>query len=91
VTRTELLIAGMQDNQCREAIAAALELVDGVKEVDVNLYRARATIIHASPCTVADLITAVARAGFGAAPPFDRSAQGDGKTRRHGIPKETQE
>ncbi len=66
-TRTLLLITGMRDNRCRESVAGVLERVLGVKEVHVNLFRARATIIHEPPCAPADLIAAMARAGYGAA------------------------
>ncbi len=62
-----LLIAGMRGNGCRERIARALAIVAGVKDVDVNLYRARATISHEPPCGAADLVRAVVRAGYGAA------------------------
>lgn len=65
-TRTVLLIAGMRGNRCREQIACALESVAGVKEADVNLYRARATITHGPLCESADLIRAVRQTGYGA-------------------------
>jgi copper chaperone CopZ len=56
----------MRGNHCREQIAVALESVAGVKEVDVNLYRARATIIADSPCEPAELIRTVLGTGYGA-------------------------
>ena len=65
--RTTLLITGMRDNACRERVAAALEAIPGVREVDVNLYRARATIAHAADCSDADLIRAVVQIGYAAA------------------------
>lgn len=65
-TRTVLFIAGMRGNHCREQIALALESVAGVKGVDVNLYRARATIIHDPLCESAELIRTVLGTGYGA-------------------------
>jgi copper chaperone CopZ len=65
--RTMLLITGMRDNACRERVTAALEAVPGVREVDVNLYRARATIAHARECSINECIRAVVQAGYTAA------------------------
>jgi copper chaperone CopZ len=64
--RTAFLIVGMKDNRCREAVAASLRAVPGVREVDVNLYRARAIVAHEHPCSAADLVRAVTAAGYGA-------------------------
>lgn len=66
--RTELLIYGMRANACRERVAEALRAIEGVGDVDVNLYRARAVVVHDALCTPARLAAAVTRAGFGAAP-----------------------
>lgn len=65
-TKTVLLIAGMRENCCRQKIVLALESIAGVKGVDVNLYRARATITHDPLCDSAELIRAVLEAGYGA-------------------------
>jgi CBS domain-containing protein/copper chaperone CopZ len=65
-TRTVLLIAGMRGAKCRQRVVAALEAVCGVKEVEVNLYRARATVLHAPTCETSGLIRAVVSAGYGA-------------------------
>src|SRR5262249_12564937 len=65
-TRTVLTIMGMRDNACRERIAEVLEAVPGVRDVDVNLHRARATVLHEPPCTLEALLGAVVRAGYGA-------------------------
>ena len=65
--QTVLLISGMRDNRCRERIAAALESLPGVREVELNLYRARAVIIHDARSTPLLLMAAVERAGYGAA------------------------
>jgi copper chaperone CopZ len=62
-TRTTLLIVGMCGYQCREQMIAALERVKGVMEVEVNLWRARAVVVHDGSCTQKDLIDAVTRAG----------------------------
>jgi copper chaperone CopZ len=66
-TRTILLISGMQSSRCRERIVAALEAVSGVKEVELNLYRARAVIVHDLRSIPTDLVGAVERAGYRAA------------------------
>jgi hypothetical protein len=64
--RTMLLISGMRGNQCRETIASALSGVNDVCEVHVNLYRARAIVVHGPLCSPVDLIQAVVRAGYAA-------------------------
>ena len=66
VTRTVLNIMGMRDNACRERISEALAAIDGVEEVDINLHRARARILHTPPCRPADLLSAIVEAGYGA-------------------------
>lgn len=58
------MIAGMRDNACRQKIAEALESIEGVKDVDVNLYRARATIVHDPQCEAAELVRTVSEAGY---------------------------
>lgn len=64
---TVLMIMGMRDNACRERIVDALGKVRGVRDVDVNLMRARATVTHERTCDASELVWAVVRAGFGAA------------------------
>jgi Cu+-exporting ATPase len=61
---TVLHISGMRDNACRETVLKALEAIEGVLDVDVNLYRARATIAHRGACQRASLMRAVMRAGY---------------------------
>jgi len=63
-TKTTLLIAGMRGNECRERIARALELVPGVVEANVNLYRARASVLHTRSCNPATLVSAIAQYGY---------------------------
>lgn len=58
------MIAGMRDDACRRKIAEALESIAGVKDVDVNLYRARATIVHDLPCEPTKLARTVSKAGY---------------------------
>lgn len=65
-TTTVLMITGMRDNACRETIVEAIESITGVKDVDVNLYRSRATIVHEPPCVAAELVRTVERAGYAA-------------------------
>ena len=64
--RTVLKIAGMHGNKCRENIAASLDSVPGVEDVEVNLYRAEAVITHAPPCDPDSLIRAVTACGYAA-------------------------
>ncbi|MBX3379080.1 MAG: heavy-metal-associated domain-containing protein [Phycisphaeraceae bacterium] len=61
-----LLISGMRGNVCRDQITGVLESVAGVKKVEVNLYRARATIRHDQECKATELIRSVLEAGYGA-------------------------
>jgi Cu+-exporting ATPase len=75
--RTVLWIVGMRDCQCRDVVAEALESVQGVCEVDVNLFRARAVISHDAACTSADLVRAVGRAGYDAKLDEDHGDLGD--------------
>lgn len=88
VPRTLLLIVGMRDNRCRERVAEALEKVIGVKDVHVNLYRARAEINHDAQCGAEDLIAAVTRAGYGASLHTHNDLQGI-KTAKHDPPDRT--
>jgi len=66
-TRTVLLISGMRENSCRERVARLLETVAGVREVSVNLFRARATVMHEAGCDLGTLVRAVELAGCSAA------------------------
>lgn len=67
-TRTVLLIQGMKDAGCRERVTAALESVSGVSEVEVSLYRGRATVVHEHGCEIEVLLRAVNEAGYVALP-----------------------
>ena len=62
------MIAGMHGNQCREKVAAALESVAGVKDVDVNLYRAQAVVLHERRCKADELARVIAACGYLAEP-----------------------
>lgn len=64
--RTAFLISGMKDSRCRQLVTDAVEAHPGVREVYVNLYRARAMVTHDDACTPEDLIRAIALAGYGA-------------------------
>jgi len=66
LSTTVLLIAGMKNNGCREIVAGALQIVRGVRDVHVNLYRAKAIVTHELHCDAADLIDALKNAGYGA-------------------------
>lgn len=81
------MIAGMRDNACRQKIVESLELIAGVKEVDVNLYRARATIVHDPRCGAAELKQSIEKAGYAAEQVVDGRRNGlagtsDGKNPR---------
>lgn len=64
IARTVLVIMGMRDNGCRERVAETLEEVAGVQEVDVNLFRARAVVLHLRSCSRGALVGAVECAGY---------------------------
>ncbi len=66
VIRTVMSITGMRDSRCREAVSEVLGSVRGVQDVDVNLFRAYATVVHDAKCTPAELIRAVVEKGYGA-------------------------
>jgi copper chaperone CopZ len=63
-SRTVLLISGMRDEHSRERVAAAIERVEGVEAVSVNLFRATATVTYSRPCQVTHLVHAVDGAGY---------------------------
>ncbi len=65
-TRTVMLIRGMKDSAGRQALTDALESIPGVREVDVNLFRARACVLHDQSCPPENLIRAVLALGMGA-------------------------
>jgi copper chaperone CopZ len=69
VKKTVLAIAGMRSNACRERVVEVLEQVEGVRDVDVSLIRARATVLHDLACDPAELMRAVAEAGYVASAP----------------------
>jgi copper chaperone CopZ len=83
-TKTVLRIAGMHGNTCREKITAALESVAGVKDVDVNLYRAQAVVIHEPPCKAAELPKTIAACGY-AAEPIGNPDKDSGKRHSEGT------
>lgn len=62
--RTVCLLYGCQCNACCDRIERALRRVKGVKTVEVNLYKATATVEHDESCLCADLIAAIERIGF---------------------------
>ena len=62
-----MLVSGMRDNACRERIAELLETVPGVREVSVNLYRARAIVVHEAGCDPNRLVQAIEKTGCSAA------------------------
>jgi copper chaperone CopZ len=75
-TKTVLMIAGMRDNACRQKIIEALEAITGVKDVDVSLYRACATVVHDHHCGAAELMQTVEETGYAAEPMVPRPRNG---------------
>jgi copper chaperone CopZ len=66
VKKTMLKILGMRCNSCREELVHALSAVMGVRDVEVSLIRAEATVLHAGNCTDEMLLQAVHGAGYSA-------------------------
>ncbi len=62
--KTVCLLYGCQCNGCCDRIERALRRVKGVGSVEVNLYRATATVEHDELCLCEDLIAAIERIGF---------------------------
>ena len=62
--RTVCLLYGCQCNACCDRIERALRRVKGVRNVEVNLYKATATVEHDGLCLCEDLIAAIERIGF---------------------------
>lgn len=62
--RTVCLLYGCQCNACCDRIERALRRVKGVGSVEVNLYKATATVEHDELCLCEDLIAAIERIGF---------------------------
>jgi len=64
---TTLRIDGMTCNHCVRSVGDALRAVQGVRAVDVDLANGRASVTHGEAATVAQLVAAVAEAGYTAA------------------------
>ncbi|MFA6046167.1 MAG: heavy metal-associated domain-containing protein [Phycisphaerales bacterium] len=62
--RTVCLLYGCQCNACCDRIERALRRVKGVGSVEVNLYKATATVAHDGTCLCAELLAAVERIGY---------------------------
>lgn len=62
--QTVCLLYGCQCNACCDRIERALRRVKGVHTVEVNLYKATATVEHDEACLCEDLIAAVERVGY---------------------------
>lgn len=63
---TELTIEGMTCGHCRKAVATALEEVEGVTAVEVDLERGRARVT--GNAELEHLVAAVENEGYRAAP-----------------------
>ena len=62
--KTLCLLYGCHCNACCERIEKALRRVKGVREVDVNLFKATATVEHDGDCPPQRLLDAVERIGY---------------------------
>lgn len=62
--RTVCLLYGCQCNACCDRIEQALRRVTGVQEVQVNLYKATATVEHDDSCEPCHLVEAVEHIGY---------------------------
>jgi copper chaperone CopZ len=63
---TTLTITGMTCGSCRRHVSAALEQLEGVEQVDVNLATHGASVRHSPTVSSAALIAAITEAGYGA-------------------------
>lgn len=63
---TTLTITGMTCGSCRRHVSAALEQLEGVDQVDVNLVTHSASVRHSPTVSAEALIAAIAEAGYGA-------------------------
>lgn len=66
--RSTLLVAGMSCGSCRQHVAAALQAVPGVTQVQVDLAAARAVVVHGPAVTPDTLVQAIVAAGYTARP-----------------------
>lgn len=62
--RTECVLYGCQCNACCERIERALRRLKGVRNVEVNLYKATATVEHDESCEPRHLVEAVEHIGY---------------------------
>ena len=53
------MLFGVFGEEAREAVVRELDEVPGVNEVDVNMYRAEAIVMHDGRCTASGLAAAV--------------------------------
>lgn len=68
VMKTDLIILGMRSNDCRERLISIIEGIRGVLDVEINLHRGLASILHSAPCDLGELTAAIISAGYGVAP-----------------------
>ena len=62
--KTLCLLYGCHCNACCERIEKALRRVKGVHQVEVNLFKATATVEHDENCPPQRLLDAVERIGY---------------------------
>jgi len=59
VNHSVFMLFGVFGEEAREAVVRELDEVPGVNEVDVNMYRAEAIVMHDGRCTASGLAAAV--------------------------------
>ena len=57
-------VKGMSCQHCVMAVKTALSSLDGVKEVDVNLEKGEATLIHDGPVDTNEARQRIEKAGY---------------------------
>ncbi|MCU0783097.1 MAG: cation-translocating P-type ATPase [Verrucomicrobia bacterium] len=82
---TELLVSGMNCNNCARQVTEAIQTVPGVRSASVMLNVSRASVRWAAdaPTDVAAVLTAVKNAGY-KAKPIEAAAQDYGEARQTG-------
>jgi copper chaperone len=67
-TETLLVVEGMTCGSCVRHVRAALDEVDGVRAVDVNLAKGQVTVQHEANASVGQMVDALRDAGYDSAP-----------------------
>jgi copper chaperone CopZ len=68
MTDITLTITGMGCEGCKKTVTEALNKVEGVQAINVDLNSGTAAVTYAAPATADDLVAIVQKAGYIAAP-----------------------